>query len=177
MNKLIENARDELHKVEGTGINSSNLDVIYKLASITKNLMKIEEKEREEEEMYGEYRERGYGARDSRGRYREGGYNGDGYPDRYSGYNDSHGRERVPMREMYGHDRWSEQLDRFMDGADAYQYGRSRYRDSGDTGRLHEGLEKLMYGVCMLVESTMDFAETPEEKDIIRKHIQKLKTM
>jgi hypothetical protein len=33
-----------------------------------------------------------------------------------------------------------------------------------------------MYGVCMMVETAMDFAETPEEKEIIHKHIQKLKS-
>lgn len=30
---------------------------------------------------------------------------------------------------------------------------------------------------CMFVESTMEFAETPQEKEIIRKHIQKLQKM
>ena len=40
---------------------------------------------------------------------------------------------------------------------------------------MKEGLEKLMYGICMFVETVMDFAETPEEKEIIRKHIQKMK--
>jgi hypothetical protein len=44
----------------------------------------------------------------------------------------------------------------------------------GDESRVVEGLEKLMYAVCMLVESTMDFAETPTEKEIVRKHIQKI---
>jgi hypothetical protein len=29
----------------------------------------------------------------------------------------------------------------------------------------------------MFVETAMDFAETPEEKEIIRKHIQKLKNI
>jgi hypothetical protein len=42
---------------------------------------------------------------------------------------------------------------------------------------MHEGLDRLMYGICMLVESTMDFAETPQEKEIIRKHIQKIKNV
>lgn len=76
-----------------------------------------------------------------------------------------------------GDDRWNEHLDRIMDGADMYQYGRSRYRDGGDSERMYDGLEKLMYAICMFIESTMDFAESPEEKEIIRKHIQKLKNI
>ena len=42
---------------------------------------------------------------------------------------------------------------------------------SGDESRVIEGLEKLMYAMCMFVESAMDFAETPQEKEVIRKHI------
>lgn len=38
-------------------------------------------------------------------------------------------------------------------------------------------LKKMMYAVCMFVESAMDFAESPEEKEIIRKHVQKLKNL
>ena len=42
---------------------------------------------------------------------------------------------------------------------------------------LTYGLEKLMYALCMFVESTMEFAESPREKEIIRKHIDKLRSM
>lgn len=96
---------------------------------------------------------------------------------------DSYGRRGVPGSgrgrggRYRGDDRWNEHLDRIMDGADMYQYGRSRYRDGGDSERMYDGLEKLMYAICMFIESTMDFAESPEEKEIIRKHIQKLKNI
>lgn len=49
--------------------------------------------------------------------------------------------------------------------------------NGGDSERMYDGLEKLMYAICMFIESTMDFAESPEEKEIIRKHIQKLKNI
>jgi hypothetical protein len=42
---------------------------------------------------------------------------------------------------------------------------------------MAEGLEKTMYAVCTLVESLMDSAETAEEKEIIRKHIEKIKNI
>lgn len=178
MHKLLENAKKELKKIEDNGLNTSNIDNAYKLASISKNLMKLEEKEGENE-MRGGYMG---DYRDGRGGYRDGGYRDGGY----DMYNDgSYGRRGVPGsgrgrggRYSYsGDERWHEHLDRVMDGADMYEYGRNRYRDGGDKERMHDGLEKLMYALCMFVESTMDFAETPEEKEIIRKHIQKIKNV
>ena len=67
-----------------------------------------------------------------------------------------------------------EHMDRMMDGMDQYEYGKDRYMHGNDDGRMVEGLEKLMYALCMFVESAMDFAETPQEKEIIRKHVQKI---
>jgi tRNA U34 5-carboxymethylaminomethyl modifying GTPase MnmE/TrmE len=65
-------------------------------------------------------------------------------------------------------------MDRMIDGMDQYEYGKERYMHSGDESRVIEGLEKLMYAMCMFVESAMDFAETPQEKEVIRKHVQKI---
>ena len=75
-----------------------------------------------------------------------------------------------------GHDgRLAACEDRIAEGRDSYEYCRSRYR--GDDERVIEGLEKLMYGVCMFVETAMNFAESPEEKEVIRKHVRKLESM
>lgn len=175
MHKLIENAKKELKQIEQTGLNSNNIDNAYKLADIARNLTKLEEKEGETE-MRGGYMD---DYRDGRGGYRDGGYRDGGY----NMYDRDYGRRGVPGtgrggRYMYpGDERWHEHLNRVMDGADMYEYGRTRYRDGGDKERMHDGLEKLMYALCMFVESTMDFAETPEEKEIIRKHIQKIKNV
>jgi hypothetical protein len=68
-------------------------------------------------------------------------------------------------------------MDRIMDGVDQYEYGKERYMHGGDDARVMEGLEKIMYAVCMFVESAMDFADTPQEKELIRKHIQKIKNI
>ena len=127
-----------------------------------------------------------------RGRYEDGGYNARGnYRDYGDGYNargnyrdgdyDEYGRRGVPGsgrgRYRGEGERFSRHMDHIEDGIDMYMYGRERYFDSGDKHRMHEGLEKFMYGICMFVETAMDFAETPEEKEIIRKHIQKMKAM
>ena len=171
MHKLIENATKELKEIEKVGLNATNLDNAFKLSSIYSKLKKTAEME--EETMRGMYN-------DGRGGYRDGGNSG-GYSN-YNGYGrEGYGRRGVPGsgRGGYrGEGRWSEYLDRVMDSAEMYQYGRSRYRDGDDDGeRMIDGLEKMMYAICTFVEATMDFAESPEEKEIVRKHIQKLQKM
>ena len=163
MHKLMEQIKKELKGIEEKGINASNLELIEKLAGIYKDLGEVEKMEKGGQEMqdYGRYRDNyrenyrdgGYGAR---GNYREGGYN-EGYGRRYS--------------------RMRDYMDRMVDGMDQYEYGKERYMHGGDEGRIMEGLEKLMYAMCMFVESAMDFAETPQEKEVIRKHIHKISQM
>ncbi len=167
MHKLMEQIKKELVEIEEKGINASNLELIGKLADIYKDLGEIEKMDKGGQEMleYGRYREGGYGA------YRDGGYNargggGGGY--REGGYNDGYGRRYSRMRDH---------MDRMMDGVDQYEYGKERYMHGGDDGRVMEGLEKIMYAVCMFVESAMDFADSPQEKELIRKHIQKIKNI
>ena len=163
MHKLIEQIKKELKEIEEKGINASNLELIDKLAGIYKDLVKAESIEKGGQEMqdYGRYRDGGYGT------YRDGGYNARGnYRD--DGYNEGYGRRYSRMRDY---------MDRMVDGMDQYEYGKERYMHGGDDSRVMEGLEKLMYAMCMFVESAMDFAETPQEKEVIRKHLQKIGRM
>lgn len=169
MDKLQEMIKKELTEIENKGINASNLELVDKLAGIYKDLVtaKAMEEGGGKEEMY-EY-----------GRYRDGyrGYNEGGYRDGYrdDGYND-YGRRGVPGsgRGRYNNSRMRDHMERMMDGMDQYEYGKERYMHGGDDNRVMEGLEKLMYAMCMFVESAMDFADTPQEKEIIRKHIKKI---
>lgn len=177
MDKLFENVKKELKQIETNGLSSSNLDTAYKLTCIGKNIKEIEEKEGDQK-MRGRYEDGGYNAR---GNYRD---YGDGYNARGNyrdGDYDEYGRRGVPGsgrgRYRGEGERFSRHMDHIEDGIDMYMYGRERYFDSGDKHRMQEGLEKFMYGICMFVETAMDFAETPEEKEIIRKHIQKMKAM
>ena len=167
MDKLFENVKKELKQIETNGLSSSNLDTAYKLTCIGKNIKEIEEKE---------------GDQKMRGRYEDGGYNARGnYRDYRDSDYDEYGRRGVPGsgrgRYRGEGERFGRHMDHIEDGIDMYMYGRERYFDSGDKHRMQEGLEKFMYGICMFVETAMDFAETPEEKEIIRKHIQKMKAM
>ena len=160
MEKIKEQIKKELTEIENKGINASNLELITKLTDIYKNIAKIEKLEGGQEmQDYGRYREGGYNA------YREGGYNARGGGYREGGYNEGYGRRYSRMKDH---------MERMMDGMDQYEYGKERYMHGGDENRVMEGLEKLMYAMCMFVESAMDYAETPQEKEIIRKHLHKM---
>ena len=102
-----------------------------------------------------------------------GGYNNQGGGG-YNGYSARNGRYQ-----HYGPDieRFYEKLDRMMECVEEYFMGKNRYHDGAHPGHMVEGLEKTMYAVCTLVESLMDTAETPEEKETIRKHIEKIKNL
>ena len=174
MEKLYENIKKELKEIEANGIDASNLETTSKLIDMLKNLSKI--KEQEEEKDMRDYNNYGRDYRVERydDDYR---YNRD-YRD---GYENDYGRRGVPGsgRGHYtGNDnRMRDHLNRIYEGAEMYEYGRDRYQHGGNEERIYDGLEKLMYALCMFVESTMEFAETPQEKEIIRKHIQKLQKM
>lgn len=165
MEKIKEQIKKELTEIENKGINASNLELITKLTDIYKNIAKIEKLEGGQEmQDYGRYREGGYNE-GGYNAYREGGYNARGSGYREGGYNEGYGRRYSRMKDH---------MERMMDGMDQYEYGKERYMHGGDESRVMEGLEKLMYAMCMFVESAMDYAETPQEKEIIRKHLHKM---
>ena len=178
LEKLEEIVTKELEQIGEKGLTSSNLDTTFKLIDILKDIKEVEEayieKKRGGEEM--RYYERGgrgenYGsmypmtfARDGRGgEYGYGNYERGG-SGRYQHYSPD-------MTRFY------EKIDRMMEYLEDYYLGKSRYRDGAHPGHMVEGLEKTMYAVCTLVESLMDTAETPEEKETIRKHIEKIKNI
>ena len=155
MVKLVNEIMEEIKCIEEQGLSSSNLEVLDKLADVANDLIKLEEKTQPQE------------VEDMRYNYNDGGYNRS-----YRDGGGSYGRRGG----NYGHfdERLYDRLDRISEGMDDYLYGRDRYRDNGGQDRMQEGLEKVMYGICTLVESIVDFAETPEEKEIVRKHINKM---
>lgn len=180
MEKLIEIVKKELKEVGEKGLTNANLESTYKLVDILKDLTEIQEESgggsygrrnygnREYMEGYGNmgYNERGY---NERGGYNEGGYNG----------NDKQYEYMIRGNKGYGgyDSRMRDHINRISEGAEMYEYGRDRYQHGGSTERMEDGLEKLMYALCMFIESTMEFAKSPQEKEIIRKHVQKLRMM
>ncbi len=169
MDRILENVKKEIRQIGEQGINANNIDVLHKLVDIEKDIHEIKEKSQEGGQnsmMRGSYMDRdNYGTRGRDGRYMDGRSYSDGGWVARGNYRGGHD------------DRIYQHLDRIMEGADDYQYGRDRYRDSGSQDRMEEGLEKLMYALCVFIESMCDFAETPEEKEIIRRHVQKIKNL
>lgn len=169
MHKLIQEIKKELKDIEQTGLNAGNLDAVGKMVDILKDIHEINEMEGMEMRDYGyseNYGRRDYAYNEGRGDYGARGRDSRG---RYMGGEYGRGGNFINIDP-----RMWDRLERIMEGADMYEYGRDRYRGGDNEERMHDGLEKMMYAICMFVESTMEFAETPQEKEIIRKHIQKI---
>ena len=173
---LKELIKKELKEVATKGLTSSNLESTYKLVDILKDLTEVESEGKEMHQSgqggqygMGEYRyvPQYMGSGAWRG-YMEGDYGGRGYMEGY----------REGGRSYNGPDkRMRDRVERVIEGAEVYDYGRDRYQHGGSHEAMEEGLEKMMYAVCMLVETAMDAAQSPKEKEIIRKHIQKIKAL
>lgn len=169
IDKLVNSVEKELKEIGEQGLNASNLDMTKKLVDMYKDLQEVEQ-------MGGSYNMRGYG-RDGGYSNRGGGYQGRGRYYVEGDYGNRGGYNSRGGGNYNGYNRMKEHLDRINDGVEMYDYGRERYQHGDSEERIYEGLEKIMYAVCMFVESAMDFAETPEEKDIIRRHVQKMSGM
>ena len=183
LQKLTELVEKELRAVEEKGLTTANLESTYKLVDILKDIKEIES---EQKEMMGGQYQMPYMP------YMEGG-SGRGY-DRYDGYmprpygNDGYSRPYMEGgdhrqngrggNQYGGYDpRMREHLNRIYEGAEMYEYGRDRYQHGDSEQRVTDGLEKMMYAICSFIQSTMEFAQTPQEKEIIRNHMQKLRNI
>ena len=169
--KLLNMVETNLKEVEEKGLNGSNLESVSTLLDMQKDIYKIRKEEKEQEE--GEYGRRRY-----MGNYDERRYNGGGYMDGRGGgdYNARGGGNSGGGRSY--NQRYRDHMNKLSEMADMYDYDKNQQRQYGGRNeRVCEGLECMMYALCAFVEETMDYAETPEEKEIIRKHLSKLSRM
>lgn len=173
LDKFIDKIEKELSLVAEKGLTNANLEATCKLVDIYK---KVKESEYYQNEIDcfkgGDYGMRPW--RDERDFYRN-----DRYDNDYSrgGY-DREGRwEARGSYNSYPYmdERSKRYIDRMMEGVDSYNEGKERYRHGEKDGRMVDGIEMTMAAVCMFVESLAEFAETSQEKEIIRKHIEKMK--
>ena len=73
-----------------------------------------------------------------------------------------------------------EYFDRMMDGYEDYTEGMERYHRSGNYGDHDKGMESLEYmldGIVGFVEHLQNNMETPEEVELIKKYVKKIKDM
>lgn len=169
MHKLLERVEKELENIADKGLSSSNLETTYKLIDIYKDI----KESKYYDEQCGEY---GAGRmRDSRGRYM-----GDRDRDRrydrdYHDYDDKWSDDRYGTYPM--NTRINRYFDKIRDSMDTYDYDHERYRKGDNPDRLVEGMEMIMDAICNFVEELSDYAETSQEKEVIRKHLNKMKNI
>lgn len=157
MQELKNKVKKELEGIGEKGLTSSNLETTYKLIDIYKDIVEIEGKERGDKEMY-----------DARGgRYSD--------YDRYDDYNARGGRYNDSYNHYPVDERTERYLKRMRDGMSDYNEGRSRYRSGDSDQRMIEGIEMTMSAIIGFVESLMDIAESPKEKEIVRRYVDKIK--
>lgn len=162
-NKLKEEVEKKIDNIMNTGIQDANLDTLYKLVDIHKDLANEEYWDKKEEAMsmkyrgYGEYGNDygrdGYGrGRDSRGRYTAGGsrrYRGEGMvEDIHGAYQEySEGKEQMNM---------------------------GNYNAKGNTMK---SLEYMMESVVDFIEMLKKDATSQEEIQLIQHYTRKISEM
>lgn len=142
--QIIKLVEPSIEKIQKEGLNTNNLELLYKLT-------KIRHLAKEDKEMYGNYEGRRPG-------YDTYGY--DSYNRSYNNYN-ARGRD---MRY-----RGDEHLERMRDEYGRYQESRSRYGAGEETDKsYHYMLEAVKDFIRVLYEE----ADTPQQKEMLRQTLQ-----
>lgn len=161
MDKLKQLVKDELTKIEETGINDSNIEKLDILVDVYKELNKDMEGNNMRYNAYND----NYMTRNMNGSYQR-------------------GRERDSMGRFKTNNRYRtynpEMFDRMRDGYEGYMDGMMEYSNSGNYGAKDKGLEALEYmldGFVGFFENLQDTMESPEEIEMIKKYARKIKEM
>lgn len=152
--KVIKTVENSIEKIIKDGLNTNNLDHLYKLSKI-KHLTKEDEKMN-----YGNYGGRGPGY-DTYGNY--GNYGAGSYGE--YGRGGSYGRRGRDMRY-----RGDEELDRMSGEYDRYQESRGRYgAGSEETDKSFHYMVKALEDFIKVLHEE---AETPQQKQQLRQALQ-----
>ena len=160
LDKVTEEVDKSIKRIMEQGVQTNNIDFLYKMIDVKKDIAEIEKEEQEmmysnygNYDNYGEY-DRSYGGgrrRDSRGRYMEG---------------DSYGRRGYDTK-YRGHD----MLDEMN-----YSYG--AYSDNNEYGNYGETstkeLKKMLDCNIALIEHLKKNAKSQEEIEIIDRKVQEM---
>ena len=156
---LIPKAKEEVEKlikqVTESGLQVANVELLYKLIDIHKDINNEEYwKKKEENMMYRDYDNYSGGrSRDSRGRYM-----------------DSYGRYTTSRKENY---RGHEMINDIDDN-----YGRyNEAKTYGDRGSSTKSLEYMLESIVCFVEMLQEDATNQDEMDLIRKYTRKISEM
>ena len=175
MQKKVKNETEKVIKnILEQGIKPDNIDYLYKLIDVHKDVANEEHWDDEEKEetgmRYSYGREGGYGAysegsygrrrqRDSRGRYMEGG---------------NYGRRGVDAK-YRGHDLIEDVYQNYGNYSEGREeYGRGNYGAKEDTMK---SLEYMLQSVVEFITMLKDEAGSQEEFEMIKKYTKKISEM
>ena len=156
--RVIEKTEESIKKILDEGLNTNNLDHLYKLS-------KIKHYAKEDKEMnYGNYggRRAGY---DTYGRENYGEYGNYG-----EGSYGEYGRGRYGARGRDMRYRGHDHLDRIYDDYGRYMENRSRYGAGEETDKSFHYMVKALEDFIMVLHEE---AETPQQKQMLSEALQK----
>ena len=165
--KIKEIVVKELEQFSNAELNGDDLDILYKLVDIDKDLENIDYWKVKKEVMKMRYNDYD--------RYSEGGYSEGRYGENY-------GRRGVPGtgRGRYrGHDEGEEMIEDMRESYSAYSESRNAY-GRGNYGAEQESmkaLEETMELFTEFAQKMIQEVDSPEAKQIIRKHLRKISQM
>lgn len=163
LKKIKEQTEKKLKEISEVGITAENLDNLYKLIDIHKDL---------ENENYWKVKEENYMYRDD--------YRNYGNYDNYGGGRRRDSQGRYMGDNSYGRHNYRGQkyLDNMYDDYNRYSEGKEM-ANRGNYGAKDDSMKSLEYmmdSVVCFVEMLKEEA-TPEEMEIIRKHARKISEM
>lgn len=165
--KIKELVCKELERFYDTELNGEDLDVLYKLIDIDKDLENIDYWNCKKEVMKMRY--------SNYGEYSDGGYSDGGYG--------NYGRRGVPGtgrgRYRGNYSEGEEMLDNMKDTYSAYSESRSAYsRGNYSAGEdSMKALEDTMELFTEFAHKMIQEVDSPEAKQIIKKHLRKISQM
>lgn len=146
--KVIEKMTESINKIIDDGLNTSNLDNLYKLS-------KIKHMAKEDKEMYGEY-----------GRGRRAGYDSYGRDEYGRG---SYGRDSYGRRGYDTKYRGDEYMGRMYNEYGRYMENRERY---GAGKESDEAFHFMTESLKEFTKYLFEIAETPQQKQMLKEALQ-----
>ena len=145
-NKVIEKMKESINNQLEQGLNTQNIDVLYKLVDIYKDMKEVENMN------YGNYMGRNVGY--------------DSYGRNYGNmeYGRNYGRQGYDMKY-----RGNENLDRMYNEYGRYQESRNRYGNGEETDKSFHYMVKALEDFIRVLHEE---AETPQQKQMLRESLQ-----
>lgn len=152
-NKVIEKMTESINRILDEGLNTQNVELLYKLIDIYKDTKEVQSMNYKN---YGNYMGRGAGY-DAYGR------------SNYGNYNMEYGRNNYGRQGYDMKYRGDESIDRMYNEYGRYQESRNRYGNGEETDKsFHYMVKSLEDFIRVLYEE----AETPQQKQMLRETLQ-----